>query len=233
MVKRTADELLFVATGSMANGTKRHFSIYKHDEAVFITSRLHGHHLSPSLFGARQDRNPDQERDPLGLQGDRRDRRQAEVGSLDRALGLQPPVHPLREVRFHPGARHRRGARTRSDGSSTSGRPCPARPTRRTTARLRSDAVSRGWRWKRRCSDSPRKREGRPRQGGTDQASFSPRSRDNCCPGPSTWVTCSVPTSASCRCSWLTALAAHSDDASRPSRRSRSRARRPPVYSIT
>jgi len=36
------------------------------------------------------------------------------------------------------------------------------------------------------------------------------------CPGPSTWVMCFVPTSASWRCSQLTALAAHFDDASRP-----------------
>jgi hypothetical protein len=42
MAKRTIDELLFVATGTMANGNKRHFSVYKHGGAVLVTSSLHG-----------------------------------------------------------------------------------------------------------------------------------------------------------------------------------------------
>jgi hypothetical protein len=54
-------------------------------------------------------------------------------------------------------------------------------------------------------------------RGSTVSSSAPALPSDSCCPvGPSTWRACSVPTSASCRCSRLTAFAAHSEDASRP-----------------
>ena len=43
MVRRTRDELLVVAMGTMGNAKRRLFSVYRHGGAVLVTSRFDGH----------------------------------------------------------------------------------------------------------------------------------------------------------------------------------------------